>query len=331
MSNHLLATLRFSIIVLFVLGIVFSAVAQDRTYELKVSMVITEDDTIYKGYEKFKEGVEERTNGKVKVELYPAGILGGDEEILEQIALGAGICVNTDAGRLGVWVPEIGILLCPYLTDTVEEMQKLLKSSLAKEWFEKLRKEKGFVVLAFNWYAGARHFITKKPISKPEDLEGLKIRTPGAPVWQETIRVLGATPVALPWTEVYTALQQGVIDGAEAQHPATYGSKLYEVAKYITLTGHIQLWNAPVVGEKWFSQLPPEYQQILFEEAEKAGDYATQLLLDNLSDLEAKMTAEGAVINKVDIKPFKERAEAVYQKLGYEELRKKIQDFLKEQ
>jgi tripartite ATP-independent transporter DctP family solute receptor len=314
--------------VFLLFSLVGSVVAAEKTYELKVSMVITQDDTIYKGYEKFKEGVEARTNGKIQVELYPGGVLGRDEEMLEQAVLGAGVCVNTDAGRLGVWVPEIGILLCPYLVDSVEEMQKLLKSDLPKEWFEKLRKEQGLVVLAFNWYAGARHFLTKKPIQKPEDLEGLKIRTPGAPVWQETIRALGATPVALPWTEVYPALQQGVIDGAEAQHPATYGSKLYEVAKYITRTGHIQLWNAPVVGDKWFSQLPEEYQKILFEEAEKAGDYATSLLLETLDDLEAKMVAEGAVINDVDLEPFKKRAEAVYEKLGYQELRKKIREFL---
>lgn len=320
-------TFIFGFVILLVLlsGMVF---AEDKTYELKVSMVITQDDTIYKGYEKFKEGVEARTNGKIRVELYPGGVLGRDEEMLEQAVLGAGVCVNTDAGRLGVWVPEIGILLCPYLVDSVEEMQKLLKSDLPKAWFEKLRREQGLVVLAFNWYAGARHFVTKKPITKPEDLEGLKIRTPGAPVWQETIRALGATPVALPWTEVYPALQQGVIDGCEAQHPATYGSKLYEIAKYITRTGHIQLWNAPVVGEKWFSSLPEEYQRILIEEAEKAGDYATQLLLETLDDLEAKMTAEGAVISDVDLEPFKERAEAVYEKLGYQELRREIRKFL---
>lgn len=317
-----------TMVLLLSLAFIGASIAQDKTYTLRVSMVITKGDNIYEGYEKFKQGVEARTNGKIKVELYPGGVLGRDEEMLEQAVMGGEVCVNTDAGRLGVWVKEIGILLCPYLTDSIEDWMKLLKSDLAKEWYAKVTKEKGLVVLAFNWYAGARHFLTKKPISKPEDLNGLKIRTPGAPVWQETIRALGATPVALPWTEVYMALQQGVIDGAEAQHPATYGSKLYEVAKYITRTGHIQLWNSPVVGEKWLKGLPADYQKILFEEADKAGDYATDLLLKMLTDLEAKMKAEGATINDVDTAPFKKRAEAVYEKLGYQEVRKKVLDLL---
>lgn len=301
---------------------------QDKTYKLRISMVITQDDPVYQGYAGFKKGVEARTNGKVSVELYPGGVLGADEDLLEQAMLGGDVGVNSDAGRLGVWVPEIGILLAPYLTDSVEEMQKLVKSDLVKGWLDQLTQKKGLKVLSFNYYTGARHFVTKKPITAPEDLNGLKIRTPGSPVWQETVRSLGATPVALSWTEVYPALQQGVIDGCEAQHPATYGSRLYEVAKYITRTGHIQLWNCLVVGNKWFEQLPKEYQQILLEESLKAGDFTTNKLLSNLKELEDKMTAAGAVIKDVDIEPFKKKTEVVYSKLNYEGLRKEVNQVL---
>ncbi|MGB9858426.1 MAG: C4-dicarboxylate TRAP transporter substrate-binding protein [Moorellaceae bacterium] len=304
---------------------------QDKTYKLRIHMVITQDDPVYQGYAEFKKGVEARTNGKVTVELYPGGVLGKDEDILEQAMLGGDVAVNSDAGRLGVWVPEIGILLAPYLTDSVEEMQKLLKSELVKKWLDELSQKKGLTVLSFNYYTGARHFITKKPITKPEDLNGLKIRTPGSPVWQETVKAIGATPVALAWTEVYPALEQGVIDGAEAQHPATYGAKLYEVAKYITRTGHIQLWNCLVVGTKWFEQLPKEYQQILLEESQKAGDFTTEKLLANLKELEDKMTAAGAVIQNVDVEPFKKKTEAVYDKLNYRDLRKEVNKVLGKQ
>jgi tripartite ATP-independent transporter DctP family solute receptor len=299
-----------------------------EAYTLKVHMVINEQDPVYLGYTEFKKGVEARTNGKVKVELYPNGVLGNDEDLLQQAMLGGNVAVNSDAGRLGVWVPEIGILLAPYLTDSVEEMQKLVKSDLVKKWTDKLAQEKGLTVLSFNYYTGARHFITKKPISKPEDLNGLKIRTPGSPVWQETIKAIGASPVALPWTETYPALEQGVIDGAEAQDPATYGAKLYEVAKYITKTGHIQLWNCLVVGTKWFEQLPKEYQQILIEESVKAGDFTTNKLISNLEELEDQMTAAGAVINEVDIKPFKDKTETVYSKLNYQDLRQEVNKVL---
>lgn len=300
----------------------------DNTYTLKIHMVINEQDPVYLGYSEFKKGVEARTNGKVKVELYPNGVLGNDEDLLQQAMLGGNIAVNSDAGRLGVWVPEIGILLAPYLTDTVDEMQKLVKSDLVKKWSTDLSQQKGLTVLSFNYYTGSRNFITKKPISSPEDLNGLKIRTPGSPVWQETIKSIGASPVALPWTETYPALEQGVIDGAEAQDPATYGARLYEVGKYITKTGHIQLWNCLVVGTKWFEQLPKEYQQILIEESTKAGDWTTNKVLSNQKELEDKITAAGAVIKEIDTAPFKKKTEAVYSKLNYQDLRKEVNKVL---
>ncbi|AOQ22836.1 Sialic acid-binding periplasmic protein SiaP [Moorella thermoacetica] len=299
-----------------------------NTYTLKIHMVINEQDPIYQGYAEFKKGVEARTNGKVKVELYPNGVLGNDEDLLQQAMLGGNVAVNSDAGRLGVWVPEMGILLAPYLTDNANEMQKLLKSDLVKKWTDELAQKKGLTVLSFNYYAGARHFITKKPISTPEDLNGLKIRTPGSPVWQETIKAMGATPVALPWTETYPAIEQGVIDGAEAQDSATYGAKIYEVAKYITKTGHIQLWNCLVVGTKWFEQLPKEYQQILIEESIKAGDFTTNKVLASEKELEDKMDATGAIIKEVDIKPFKTKSEIVYSKLNYQDLRQEVNKVL---
>ncbi|WP_171904611.1 C4-dicarboxylate TRAP transporter substrate-binding protein [Sporolituus thermophilus] len=300
----------------------------DKTYTLKIHMVINEQDPVYLGYSEFKKGVEARTNGKVKVELYPNGVLGNDEDLLQQAMMGGNVAVNSDAGRLGVWVPEIGILLAPYLTDSVPEMQKLVKSDLVKKWTTDLSQKKGLTVLSFNYYTGSRNLVTKKPINGPEDLDGLKIRTPGAPVWQETVKAMGASPVVLPWTETYPAFEQGVIDGAEAQDPATYGARLYEVGKYITKTGHIQLWNCLVVGTKWFEQLPKEYQQILIEESVKAGDFTTNKLLSGQKELEAKMAAAGAVIKEIDTKPFKQKTEAVYTKLNYQELRKEVNKLL---
>jgi TRAP-type C4-dicarboxylate transport system substrate-binding protein len=155
-------------------------------------------------------------------------------------------------------------------------------------------------------------------------LKGLRIRTPGAPVWQESIRALGATPVALPWIETYPALQQGVIDGAEAQHPATFGAKLYEVGKNISLTNHILLMNGPVVGTKWFRGLPENFRKIVIEEAIKAGEATTQMVLDSEKDFINKMKAGGATIHEVDVKPFMKNAEAAYEKLGLVELKKEV-------
>lgn len=297
-------------------------------YTLRVSTVIAESDPLYKGYSSFVENIGKRTNGAIQATIYPNAQLGQDEDLMEQALLGADVAFNTDAGRLGVRVREMGIVLAPYLFNNPQEARKFLVSDLFKSWQKKLEDAHNLTLLSLNYYVGGRNFITKVPIKSPDDLRGLRIRTPGAPVWQETIRSLGATPVALPWIETYPAFQQGVINGAEAQHPATYASKLHEVGKHITLTNHILLMNGLVVGTKWFKKLPTEYQRILVEEGIKAGDLTTKMVMDSEKEYEKKMAAEGATIHTVDVAPFKARAEGAYKQLGFLDLRSAVNKVL---
>ena len=304
------------------------APASAPKFTLRISTVISTSDPMYKGYALLAENLGKRTNGAIQATVYPDAQLGQDEDVMEQALLGADVAFNTDAGRLGVRVKQMGIVLAPYLFENPAEAKKFLLSDLFKGWQKELKEKHNLVLLALNYYAGGRNFVTKKPVLTPEDLKGMRIRTPGAPVWQESIRSMGATPVALPWVETYPALQQGVIDGAEAQHPATFGAKLYEVAKNISLTNHILLMNGPVVGAKWFNQLPKEFQDILFEEAIKAGDFVTQTVLDLEKDYEKKMAAGGATIHTVDVKPFKEKAQNAYVALGLVELKKEVEKVL---
>lgn len=302
--------------------------AQAQDYTLRLSMVIGETDPLYKGYERFAQSVIKRTNGAVQVDVFPDAQLGQDEDVMEQALLGAAVAFNTDAGRLGVRVPEMGIVLAPYLFEDPLQSQKLYDSDLYKGWVSKLEEQHGLTVLALNYYVGARHFITHKPITKPSDLNGLKIRTPGAPVWQETIRALGATPVALPWVETYPALQQGVVDGAEAQHPGSWGLKLHEVAKHISKTGHIMLMNGPVVGTGWFKSLPEKYQVIIQEEAIAAGTWTTKEVLASESDFEAKMVAAGSIVTQPDVAAFREAAKGAYVALDMVDLKVKVDQVL---
>lgn len=311
-------------------AIIFGAaqLANAQEYTLRLSTVISQSDPLFKGYERFAEAVNKRSDGAIKVEVFPDAQLGQDEDVMEQALLGADVAFNTDAGRLGVRVPEMGIILAPYLFDDPLQAKKLYESDLYKGWAKKLEEEHDLVVLALNYYVGARHFLTKKPIKTPSDLNGLKVRTPGAPVWQETIRALGATPVALPWIETYSALQQGVVDGAEAQHPGSFGSKLYEVAPHISKTGHIMLMNGPVVGANWFNGLPEELQTILIEEALSAGEWTTKAVLESESEFEAKMVEGGATVTEPDVAAFRDAANSAYEALELTDLKAKVQEVL---
>lgn len=293
-------------------------------YTLNVSTVLTVDDPMFKGLNQFKEQVEARSGGRIAVKLFPSSQLGPDEDVLEQARAGAGVAVLVDGGRLAPFVKEFGILGAPYVVSNYEEMRKLVTSPLVEGWNQKLRNASGHQVLSFNWYQGERHLLTMKPVSKPVDLSGVRMRTPGAPVWLETVRGLGATPTPMPWAEVYSALQMKAIDAAEAQHPATYGSRLFEVVKHVTKTHHIYLITGLVGSRAWFDKLPTDLQTIVREESLKAGDTGSKATIDSLLNFEKLMREKGVQITEVDVAPFVASTAGVYDKLGYSDLRKQV-------
>ncbi|WP_247747095.1 C4-dicarboxylate TRAP transporter substrate-binding protein [Alkalihalobacillus sp. BA299] len=300
-----------------------------EVYTLKVGTALAETDPIYQGLEAFKDSVAERTNGAVEIEIFGSGSLGEDKDILEQAKVGANVAVLVDSGRLAEMVPEIGIMTAPYIVDNFSEANQVTQSDLFKGWEEKLAQDHNLQILSFNWYQGERHLLTNKPIETPEDLKGVQLRTPGAPIWLETIKAMGASPTGMAWAEVYPAIQQGVIDGAEAQHPATYGAKLYEVIDHISKTRHFQLLTGIVAGANWMSNLPEEYKTIIFEEALKAGEEASYKTEEMLADFEQMMIDEGVEVHEVDVEVFKAATEVVYEQFdGYQELREEINSIL---
>jgi TRAP-type C4-dicarboxylate transport system substrate-binding protein len=279
---------------------------------------------MFRGLEAFKQGVESRTAGRVQVRLFPSSQLGPDEDVLEQARAGAGVAVLVDGGRIAPFVREFGILGAPYLANGFPELRKITASPLFDRWVERLRGASGHQVLSFNWFQGDRHLLTNKPIATPADLNGLRLRTPGAPVWLETVRAMGATPTPLPWTEVYSALQLRAIDAAEAQYPAIWGSRLYEVIRHITKTAHINLITGLVGSRAWFDRQPAEVRTILREEAMKGGDAGSQATIASLDEFEGRLRGQGITIATPDLAPFREATRVVYEKLNYTALRREV-------
>ena len=198
---------------------------------LSINTALTTADPLYKGLESFRDSVTKRTNGAIEVKLFPNSQLGSDEDVLEQARAGAPVAVVVDGGRLANFVKEFGVLGAPYLASGYDGMRKVVTSAMFDEWVEKLRKASGHEVLSFNWWQGERHLWTAKPVRTPADLKGNRMRTIGSPVWLGTINAMGATATPMPYAEVYSALEQKVIDSVEVQLPAGQGSKLFEVTK----------------------------------------------------------------------------------------------------
>ena len=252
MTSQLMSRLR-AITALLALALALPAAAQTV---LNVNTSLTTDDPMYAGLERMKASVEQRTAGKLQIKIFPGSQLGKDEDVLEQARAGANVAVLVDGGRLAPFVKEFGILGAPYLVDNFDQVLRLTSSPLYKGWVDKLRNTSNLQVLSFDWFQGQRNVLTNTPVKVPADLKGIRMRTPGAPVWLETVRAMGATPTGMPWTEVYSALQTKVIDGAEAQMPAIYGARLYEVIKVITKTEHIYLLTGILTSRTWFDTAP---------------------------------------------------------------------------
>nr|WP_272212939.1 C4-dicarboxylate TRAP transporter substrate-binding protein [Marinicella sp. W31]MDC2878869.1 C4-dicarboxylate TRAP transporter substrate-binding protein [Marinicella sp. W31] len=300
-----------------------SALAAD--YTLNVNTALATNDPLYKGLEAFRDNVAEASDGALAVRLFPNSQLGPDEDVLEQARAGAPVAVVVDGGRLAVFVNEFGVLGAPYLANGYDGIRKVVTSDLFDEWAEKLHDDAGLDVLSFNWWQGERHLLTKKPIGGPDDLSGVRMRTPGAPVWTGTIDAMGATPTPMPWGEVYSAISSNVIDGAEAQLPAVVGAKLDEVITNITLTGHINLITGLITSAAWVDSLPENLQTVLHEEALKAGDIASYGTQDALASLQQQLIDNGVAVEEIDITPFKKATAVVYDNLGYGDLRDQLQ------
>ena len=176
--------------------ITFPAFGQQK-YVLKFNHVLGPKEPYHQGFTDWAKAVDAKTKGGLKIEVFHSAQLGVEEDIIEQIRQGANIGQNTDSARLGNYVPGIAVMNGPYFATTLEEVIKIKNTPTVKAWTDELASKFGLKVLSFTWVQGYRHFFTNKPIKKPEDLNGMRIRTPPAPIWQESIRALGATPVAM--------------------------------------------------------------------------------------------------------------------------------------
>ncbi|WP_167851825.1 C4-dicarboxylate TRAP transporter substrate-binding protein [Vibrio tasmaniensis] len=311
------------------ISLALSASSTASEHLLKISMAVNETDPTYKGALQMKEAVEKRTNGELEIQIYPNSQLGPVEDVQEQAMFGENIALITDSGRLSVFSKEVGIIGVAYAAKDYNQMKKLIESKSFKEWENNIQDE-GLNVLSFNWYQGSRGFMTNKLVNKPSDLEGLIIRTPGAKVWTESVSALGATPTSLPWADTYTAMQQGTIDGFEQQPHPIVASKLYETFKYYIETDHIQLMTALVISDEWLKKLPQEYQTILKEEAVNAGNYASQVTINEMSSYKQNMADNyGIEFIKVNKAPFMANAKKAMKSLGYEAEYKTLQREIK--
>lgn len=316
---------KFFALTVFILAftLAFSSLALAETFELRISTTQTETSMIYAGLKAAADEINEKTNGNVKVTIYPSSQLGGEEDMIDQAIAGIGIAVLSDAGRMSNYVKDIGILNMAYFVDNYDDGLKVMNTATFKKWTDELVNQ-GLRILCFNYYDGARSFMQNKEIKSPADLKGVVTRTPSAAPYNASIKAMGATPYNIAWSEVYNAIQTKMIDACEVQYTSAVSTHIYEVCKYVAKTEHINLFNCLVCGEAWFSRLPDDYKKIILEACYNNGIKNAREIEAAQADLEKVLIDNGMTITHVDKEEFKKAAASAYEELGWTDLRKAI-------
>ena len=273
------------------------------------------------GVLKFAELVKERTGGNVEIQVFPSSQLGSTTAVLEQIKMGLVHFTFTGPEELSTvegWGP-IGVLSMPYVVkgnndqEQYANLLKLARGPIFSEVNEKAGRMTNLYTLDRGWWFGNRYLTTKtKQVVHPDDMKGLKIRTLDTPVMRAPLKALGATPVPMNISEVYTALQMGVVEGEENPYNVIVGFKFYEVQKYLATTGFMTSALQIVCNYKWFQGLPPELREVLVKSAMDAGDYQSARQLESAAADREFLKQHGMIITDINKAEFAERTKDVW-------------------
>jgi C4-dicarboxylate-binding protein DctP len=253
----------------------FAAAAQDPIV-IKFSHVVTPDTPKGKGAEKFKELAEKYTAGKVKVEVYPNSQLYKDKEEVDALQLGAVQMLAPSLAKFGpLGVREFEVFDLPYILPSKAALRKVTEGDLGKRLFKKL-ESKGIVGLGY-WDNGFKVMSANKPLRTPEDFRGVKMRIQSSKVLEAQMRALGAIPQVMAFSEVYQAMQTGVVDGSENTPSNMYTQKHHEVQKFITLSDHGYIGYAVIANKKFWDGLPGDVRGQLEKAMAEATAHANQI------------------------------------------------------
>ena len=283
----MLSKITQSLAVLAAASVFLAGTALAEPISIKFSHVVAQDTPKGLAAEFFKKRAEELTQGKVKVEVYPNSQLYKDKEEMEALQLGAVQMLAPSLAKFGpLGVKEFEVFDLPFIFNDYDDLHKVTKGPAGKALLDKLAP-KGILGLAY-WDNGFKSFSANSPMKTPADLKGKKLRIQNSKVLEEQMRTIKAIPQMLAFSEVYQALQTGVVDGAENPISNFYTQKMHEVQKYMTITDHGYLGYAVIVNKKFWEGLPADIRTQLETALVEATDYANNIAMDmNKKDLES--------------------------------------------
>jgi TRAP-type transport system periplasmic protein len=256
--------------------------------------------------EKFKEIVEEKSEGRITVEIHPSGELGGQSELIQSLQVGSVEMTINDAGVLSNFAPKVGVLDLPYTFKDYDHVHKVLDSPVAEE----LEKELDAIgIKSIGWVDSAfRDLLVNQEVSSIKDVNGLKIRVPDAPQYLRTVQSWGASASTIPWGDLYTSLETGVVDGFEGSAESIHSSALHEVVDYRVPTEHIFTVLSLNISKSVFEGMSSENQTLIEEAGREAALYGRDLAMERDVEYKEKLEEEGLKTLEIDKESYKKAA-----------------------
>ncbi|WP_330985483.1 MULTISPECIES: TRAP transporter substrate-binding protein [Enterobacterales] len=277
---------------------------------LKLAHNLERSHVVHQTFEHLAKEVKELSDGKMTIRIYPSSQMGSARETMELLQNGALDMTKGSASDLESFDNIYAIYNLPYLFKDQDHFNKVVFGSVGKEIMDS-SKDKGFFALSA-YVAGTRSFYAKKPITKPEDLKGLKIRVQASPTTLKMIELMGGAPTPISFGEVYTAMQQGVVDGAENNVPSWVQTRHIEIAKVFSEDEHASIPDFLVISTKTWNKLTPEQQQILAKAAKDSEAWQQQAWKKVEEETRAQAKAMGGEFVSVDKAPFRAAVQPLY-------------------
>ena len=307
-------SLRVIIIIYFLVIFIGCWSENNEKIVIKVSHNGSDQHPHQAGFEKISEILEKETNGRAKLEIFPSSQIASEEEAIEMVKLGVIGSTPASSGGLSRFVPEVDLFNLPFIFDSLGHFYEVLDGPIGDEIAKKIEQKLDCIVLGW-WFSGIRNtWNSEKPIYTPKDLEGMKIRVIGSSIVLDTFNAFGAQATNMSFGELYSAIQQGVLDGAECDHIDLLVEKFYEVTKYVSYTEHLYLSVALIFSNKQLDKLPIDIKEALIKAGKESIMAQRNAMEEKTKEALTELKEKGLVFNAVDKKLFKEKAEVVYEK-----------------
>jgi tripartite ATP-independent transporter DctP family solute receptor len=273
--------------------------------------------------------LETATNGRISIQMYPLMQLGGEKEMIEQAQVGALQIARISVGAMGPVVDDLNVFNLPFIFRDEAHMRKVIDGPIGQELLDRVSNAPTSRLIVLGWMdAGTRNVYSNKPVTKPADLKGMKIRMMGNPIFVETMNAMGGNGISMGFNELYGALQTGVVDGAENNPPTLLAQNHYTVSKVYSLTGHLIIPEIFVFSKRTWDTLSKEDQALVKKFSREAQFEERELWDKMVTDAEVKLKAAGVQFVPADKAAFYKATQPVRDKYGqkYAALLKRIED-----